>query len=79
MTTLAKVEQHEELRKDTVSGAILLSDKNVVNEYKTKKAMLNGVRDVNAELNMLKEKVSKIDKVENDLEEIKALLRGLVK
>jgi hypothetical protein len=41
--------------------------------------MMNGVRDVNSELNILKEKVSKIDKVESDLEEIKAMLRGLVK
>ena len=79
MSRLAKIEEHEELRKDMKSGAILLSDKNVVNEYTSRKAMMNGVRDVNSELNILKEKVSKIDKVESDLEEIKALLRGLVK
>ena len=79
MSRLAKIEEHEELRKDMKSGAILLSDKSVVNEYTSRKAMMNGVRDVNSELNILKEKVSKIDKVESDLEEIKAMLRGLVK
>lgn len=79
MERLAKVEEYEELRKDMKSGAILLSDKNAANEYSSRKAMMNGVRDVNSELNILKEKVSKIDKVESDLEEIKAMLRGLVK
>ena len=79
MQNLAKIEEHEELRKDMTTGAVLLSDRNVANEYRTKKNMMQNVRDVNSELNILKEKVSKIDKVESDLEEIKALLRGLVK
>ena len=79
MQSLAKVEDYTELRKDKENGAILLADRNIANEYKTKKNMMQNVRDVNSELNILKEKVSKIDKVETDLEEIKALLRGLVK
>lgn len=79
MQNLAKIEEHEELRKDMTTGAVLLSDRNIANEYRTKKNMMQNVRDVNSELNILKEKVSKIDKVESDLEEIKALLRGLVK
>jgi len=41
--------------------------------------MLKSVYDVNSEINILKDKISKIDKVESDLEEIKALLKGLVK
>jgi hypothetical protein len=79
MNNLAKVENHEELRKDMKSGALLLTDRTVADEYISKKTMLKSVYDVNAEINILKDKISKIDKVENDLEEIKALLRGLVK
>lgn len=79
MNNLAKVENHEELRKDMRSGALLLTDRTVADEYISKKTMLKSVYDVNTEINILKDKISKIDKVENDLEEIKALLRGLVK
>lgn len=79
MQTLAKIKEHEELRKDMKTGAVLLSDKNVLSEYKSKKAMMNNVRDVNSEINNIKEKLSKVDKIESDMQEIKELLRGLVK
>lgn len=79
MQNLAKIEEHEELRKDVKTGAILLSDKNIVNEYKSKKAMLNNVRDVSAEINNIKEKLSEIETIKDDMKEIKELLRGLAK
>lgn len=79
MQTLAKIEEHEDLRKDISTGAILLSDKNVANEYKTKKNMMRSVRDVNAEINNIKEKLSEIDNLRTDMQEIKELLRGLTK
>ena len=79
MQNLAKIKEHEELRKDTHTGAVLLSDKNVLSEYKSKKAMMNNMRDVSTEINNLKEKLSKVDKIENDMQEIKELLRGLAK
>lgn len=79
MQTLAKIEDREELRKDISTGAILLSDRNVANEYKTKKSMLKNVRDVSSEINTIKEKLSEIDTIKNDMQEIKALLRGLAK
>lgn len=79
MENLARVEEHQELRKDVKTGAVLLSDKNIVNEYQAKKTMLRNVRDVSNEINTIKERLSKVDKLENDLEEIKALLRGLAK
>ena len=77
MEKLAKVEEHEELLKDTTSGAILLSDRNVMNEYKAKKNMMKNVRDVSHEINTIKEKLSEIDSIRNDMQEIKELLRGL--
>lgn len=79
MQNLAKIEDHEELRKDMKTGAVLLSDRNVVNEYKSKKSMLQASRDNAAEINNIKQKLSKIDKLENDMQEIKELLRGLAK
>lgn len=79
MENLAKVEEREELLKDMKSGAVLLSDRNVMNEYRSKKSMMKNVRDVNLELNTIKEKLSKVDKLEIDMQEIKELLRGLAK
>lgn len=79
MQNLAKIEEHEELRKDMSTGAILLSDRNIANEYKTKKNMMRSVRDVNMEINSIKEKLSEIDNLRTDMQEIKELLRGLTK
>lgn len=79
MQSLAKIEEHEELRKDVHTGAILLSDRNIANEYKTKKNMMRSVRDVNVEINSIKEKLSEIDNLRTDMQEIKELLRGLTK
>lgn len=79
MQNLVKIEDHVELRKDQENGAILLSDHNVANEYKNRKAMLNNVRGVNSEINTIKEKLSEIDTLRDDMREIKELLRGLAK
>lgn len=79
MDTLTKIKEREDLLKDTYSGAVLLSDKTKMTEYKTRKNMMQNMRDVNAELNTIKEKLSKVDKIELDMQEIKELLRGLAK
>lgn len=79
MENLAKVKEREDLLKDTHTGAVLLSDKNIMNEYRAKKNMMKNMRDVSAEINTIKEKMSKIDKLEADMDEIKELLRGLAK
>ena len=79
MQNLAKIEEREELRKDMSTGAILLSDRNIANEYKSKKNMMRSVRDVNVEINSIKEKLSEIDNLRTDMQEIKELLRGLTK
>lgn len=79
MQNLYKVEDHTDLRKDRDTGAILLADRNIANEYKTKKAMLNNVRDVSSEINSIKEKLSEIETLKDDMKEIKELLRGLAK
>lgn len=79
MQNLNKVEDYVELRKDKENGAILLADHNIAIEYKNKKAMLSNMRGVGSELNMIKEKLSEIDTLKEDIKEIKELLRGLAK
>lgn len=79
MHNLAKIEDRVELRKDMDNGAILLSDHNIANEYKAKKAMMNNVRDVSSEINSIKEKLNDLESVKSDMQEIKELLRGLAK
>lgn len=79
MSNLAKVKEHDELLKDVKTGAVLLSDRSIANEYQSRKNMIKNVRDVSVEINTIKEKLSKVDKLENDMQEIKELLRGLVK
>lgn len=79
MSNLAKVKEHDELLKDVKTGAVLLSNRSVANEYQSRKNMIKNVRDVSIEINTIKEKLSKVDKLENDMQEIKELLRGLVK
>lgn len=79
MSNFAKVKEHDELLKDVKTGAVLLSNRSVANEYHSRKNMMKNVRDVSIEINTIKEKLSKVDKLENDMQEIKELLRGLVK
>lgn len=79
MQNLARIEEHDELRKDVKSGAVLLSDRNVADEYKSRKAMMNNVRDVSTEINTIKQKLSDLESVKDDMREIKELLRGLAK
>lgn len=79
MINLARVEEHEELRKDIKSGAVLLSDTNLADDYRNRKAMMSNVRDVSAEINNIKKKLSDLESVKTDMQEIKELLKGLVK
>lgn len=79
MQNLAKVEDRVELRKDMDTGAILLSDHNIAEEYKSKKTMMNNVRNVSSEINSIKEKLSDLESVKTDMQEIKELLKGLIK
>lgn len=76
---LAKIKEREELVKDVGSGAVLLSDKNLMNEYKARKNMMKNVRDVGTEINTIKEKLTELESLKSDMQEIKELLKGLTK
>ncbi len=65
---LFKVKDHKELRKDSKTGALLLSDKNKANEYLTKRKVFENDAAITKEINTLKE----------DMKDIKDLLQQLL-
>lgn len=71
---LYKVEGHQELIKDRGTGAVLLSDRGIADEYKAKKAMLQKTRDMGSEINNIKAEVSEI---KSDMKDIKDLLQRI--
>lgn len=72
---LYKVEGHNDLIKDKSSGAVLLSDKGIADEYRAKKAMIQRTREVGTEINVIK---SEVDSIKSDMKEIKELLQRIV-
>ena len=74
---LFKVEGHEELVKDKRTGAILLNDIRVVDDYKAKKALLTSNRALSTEINTIKEKMKEIENVREELASIRELLQRI--
>lgn len=72
---LAKIKEHENLVKDLKSGAILLSNKTPINEYTSRKRMMQNDRSMNNEINTVKQEVNEI---KSDLKEIKELLQRML-
>jgi len=56
-------------------GVLVNKDNEALQKYKKRR---DAMRRTDRQINILEEKVSKIDKLENDLEEIKSLLKKLV-
>jgi hypothetical protein len=56
-------------------GILINRDTEALDKYKKRRAMK---RKTEQQINTLEQKVSKIDKLESDLEEIKSLLKKLV-
>jgi uncharacterized protein YydD (DUF2326 family) len=73
-----KVKEHDELVKDSKSGAILLVDKSVADEYKARKAVMKTSRELATEINMIKNEMEDISVIKAELDEIKKLLREIV-
>lgn len=67
------------LMRDMKSRALVETDVSKKEEYKARSATLNSQKKVQEEINTIKEKMSKIDRIESDMEEIKNLLKGLIK
>lgn len=71
---LLKVKDREDIVKDKKSGAILLNDIGKANEYLLKKKTLENDHRLEDEINTIKERLNDIDKVKNELADIKSLL-----
>lgn len=78
MTEYYKVKDHQHLRRDAKSQAILNTNVKEAKEYELRSKMLNVTRSTSDELNIMKEKLSKIDELESDMKEIKELLKRIV-
>ena len=78
MTKIARVENRIDLLKDMTSGALLSIDRKAAQEYREKKAMLNSKKESQLQLEELKLKLSEIDALRDDINEIKSLLREIV-
>lgn len=73
---IVNVEDRPDLKKDTISGAILNVNKKEKDQYLSKRAELNRQKE---EMEFLKSKLKEIDNIKNDMLEIKELLKGLSK
>ena len=72
---LVKVEDKPYLRKDIESGAILNVDKKAKDDYLSKKNAINRQKE---EMSVLKQKVSEIDDIKKDMQEIKQMLLRII-
>jgi hypothetical protein len=75
--SILKIKDREDIVKDTKSGAILLNQRSVANEYLNKKKVLSNDRVMSEEINTLKEKVAMIDDLKKDMSDIKELLQRI--
>lgn len=79
MLKLTKIADRNNIAKDMTTGAILATDRTMLDEYKAKKAMISAAKESEQRLNNIQEKFEEIDELKKDIAEIKQLLRGLVK
>lgn len=67
------------MKRDMRSRGLVETDVSKKEDYKTRSATLNSQKRMQEEINTIKENLSKIDKLESSIEEIKNLLKGLIK
>jgi len=72
-----KIKDHEGLVKDKHSGAILLSNHAKANEYLNKKKAIEDGRKMASEINTIKERLDGIEKMQDELSDIKSILLKL--
>lgn len=74
---LNKVKDHVDLVKDAKNGAILLADHVKANEYLLKKKTLQNDVAMSKEINTIKERLSGLEKLQDDVSDIKTLLQQI--
>lgn len=77
--SFVKIKSHPDFIKDTQTGAILNTNKNKLDEYNAKKKMIASTHEIRQEINNVMNKLKEVEELKKDIDEIKNLLRGLVK
>lgn len=73
-----KIKDRDDVVKDSVTGAILKVDKKAAEEYLRQKNIINNNRKNQEELSEIKNKITEIDSLKQDVNEIKFLLKELL-
>jgi len=74
---LNRVKDHADLLKDRKSGAILLNDKALANDYLAKKQVFQNDATISNEINTIKEKLQDLEGLKSDIDQIKSLLQQI--
>lgn len=67
------------LARDMNSKALIETDLNKAVEYKTKARIMNDTRELKEQMCILREKVANLETVKNDINEIKELIKRLIR
>ena len=67
------------LARDMNSKALIETDLNKATEYKTKSKIMNETKDLREQMCALRKKVENLETVKQDINEIKELIRGLIR
>lgn len=76
---LVKIKDREDLVKDSKSGAVLLSDTGLRDDYKSRKNMMKVTHDLKEEINTIKQNLAELSSLKEDFKEIRELLQGIAK
>ena len=74
-----KVEDREDLVRDTYSKAILSADLQKLQEHREKKAFFKDLMSQRDDINNLKKSVDDLQNLKTDIQELKALLNQIIK
>lgn len=78
MSDKVQIEGKSNLVRDINSKALLNTDLRSLNEYQLKKKMMISMEQNESEINNIKERLSKMDSIESDMKDIKALLQRII-
>jgi hypothetical protein len=67
------------LARDMNSRALIETDLNKAIEYKTKARIMNDTKDLKEQMCALRQKVENLETVKQDINEIKELIKGLIR
>ena len=79
MTDKLKVQDREDLVRDTYSKAILSNDLRKLQEHREKKAFFKDLLRQKDEINNLKKSVDELNSIKQDIKDLKDMLNVIIK